>query len=365
VVRKTADGCYSDTFKYIVEIRGPIIDSIYGSLSVCPNSKGVDYWVEGRDGSVFYWDVTGGKQVAGGNTDHIKIDWDEKGIGYVKAVEITKEGCISDTILLPVEKDYVLVTQPIQGDTSVCEYTSAQKYSVLFTNGSTYEWKIIGGAIITGAGSAEITVNWDKEGTGFLVVEETAYDPINKKTCKGKPVSARISIYPLPYTKGIFGPGEICEEDSAIFYVTGRKGSTFLWSIDDDTLFAAANGNDTLKVKALPEDFFGTLTGNHTLRVQEITKDSCFGEILSLPIIIHPMPKTSAINGPHDVCQPHFSGHTYSVTGLPGSTFEWNINGGTITSGLGTNEITVDWLRAGIGELTVQEKSQFGCMGRP
>ncbi|RYZ97874.1 MAG: hypothetical protein EOP47_20715, partial [Sphingobacteriaceae bacterium] len=138
VVQRTADGCYSDTAKLPVDIRGPVIDRIYGSLSVCPNSRGVDYWVIGRPGSQYFWQVKGGKQSGGGNTDRIKVDWGEKGGGIVRAVEITQEGCISDTISLNVTKDYVLITTPIEGDTSVCEYSNGNKYSVLYTNGSSY-----------------------------------------------------------------------------------------------------------------------------------------------------------------------------------------------------------------------------------
>lgn len=363
VIQRTADGCYSDTASFEVDIRGPIIDSIYGSLSVCPNSRSVDYWVNGRQGSTYFWNVIGGVQSGGGNSDHIKVDWGEKGGGWLYAVEITPEGCVSDTVKLFVQKDYVLITTPIKGDTSVCEYTDGEKYSVHFTNGSTYEWKIIGGTIVTGAGTAEITVNWDKEGTGFLTVTETAHDPVNDKPCIGKPVSLRISIYPLPSTKGIFGPTEICENDTAIFTVSGRPGSIFIWSIDNDTMFKAENYNDTFTIVGSKIDFPNQISGSHVIRVVEMTKDSCFGEVISLPLEIHPQPVTSAINGPAIVCQPNLSNHTYSVTGFSTSTFEWDIAGGVITSGAGTPQVTVDWFQPGLGELSVVEKSVFGCVG--
>ncbi|MGZ5243560.1 MAG: T9SS type B sorting domain-containing protein, partial [Bacteroidia bacterium] len=363
VIQRTADGCYSDTASLEVDIRGPIIDQIFGSLSVCPNSRSVDYWVVGRTGSVFYWSVDGGVQSGGGNSDHIKVDWGEKGGGWIRAVEITPEGCVSDTIKLFVQKDYVLITTPIAGDTSVCEYTDGEKYSVHFTNGSTYEWKIIGGTIVTGAGTAEITVNWDKEGTGFLTVTETAYDPINDKPCVGKPVDLRISIYPLPSTKGIFGPKEICENDTAIFTAIGMNRSIFIWTIDNDTLFKAANYNDTFIIVGSKTDFPNQISGSHVIRVQEMTKDSCFGDLLSFPLEIHPQPVTSAITGPGVVCQPNLSNHLYSVTGFSTSAFEWDIAGGVITSGGGTPNVVVDWLQPGIGELSVKEISVHGCVG--
>ncbi len=363
VIQRTADGCYSDTSSLIVDIRGPVIDKVYGSLSVCPNSRGVDYWVTGRPGSTYFWRVIGGVQSGGGNSDRIKVDWGEKGGGWVYAVEITQEGCIGDTTKLFVEKDYVLITSPIVGDTSVCEYSNGVKYSVHFTNGSAYDWKIIGGTIVTGAGTAEITVNWDKQGTGFLTVTETAFDPVNNKPCIGKPVDTRISIYPLPSTKGIFGPTAICENDTAAFIVSGNPGSIFIWMIDNDTLFKAPNYNDTFKIVASRNDFPAFIAGDHVIRVQEMTKDSCFGDILSLPLEIHPQPVTSSINGHAIVCQPNLNGHIYSVTGFNTSIYEWDIAGGIITSGNGTAQVTVDWVQPGIGEIRVREKSDFGCIG--
>ncbi|RYD72024.1 MAG: T9SS type B sorting domain-containing protein, partial [Sphingobacteriales bacterium] len=226
-----------------------------------------------------------------------------------------------------------------------------------------YDWKIIGGTIGRGQGTAEIFVNWDKAGTGFLTLVETAYDAINNKPCIGKPVSLRISIHELPSTKGIFGQREICENDTIQYFVNGMAGSTYLWMIDNDTLFKAPNFNDTFTIVASRRDFQKFVAGVHSIRVQEITKDSCFGELLTISLEIHPQPLTSAIQGNNVVCQPKLINYTYKVTGFNTSTYTWDIVGGVITSGQGTPEVTVDWTQPGIGELQVVEKSDFGCIG--
>lgn len=59
------------------------------------------------------------------------------------------------------------------------------------------------------------------------------------------------------------------------------------------------------------------------------------------------------------------TGMTYSVTGFEGSTFNWTIEGGTITRNY-NDSIVVDWgIVPGEYEIAVQEVSQYGCYGNP
>jgi gliding motility-associated-like protein len=57
-------------------------------------------------------------------------------------------------------------------------------------------------------------------------------------------------------------------------------------------------------------------------------------------------------------------GVNYHVQYNNGSTYQWGIDGGTIVSGNGTNEITVDWgILSGSYFVWVIEKNSFGCFG--
>ncbi len=54
----------------------------------------------------------------------------------------------------------------------------------------------------------------------------------------------------------------------------------------------------------------------------------------------------------------------YSVDNIVGATFEWNLTGGgTITSGNGTNSITVNWTTPGIGYILSVYSVLDGCQG--
>jgi gliding motility-associated-like protein len=358
-VETDVNGCPSDTMILKVRIGRPIIDSIYGSLSVCPNAKGIDYWVTEQTGSQYYWSVEGGVQSFGGNTSHIRIDWGNKGGGLIKVVEITKDGCISDTLKLKVLKDYVLYTSPIRGDTSLCAYTPGRAYEVTYSNGSTYDWKVLGGTIISGNGGPKIIVDWDQATTAVISVTETAYDNVNNEPCKGIPVTLLVYVHPLPNTSPITGIQEICAKEFATYSVKGLPGSMYKWEVSDSTGVQIQNqGADTSRMYFIKP-------GTYQIKLTEITKDSCQADSRYLNVKVYPVPNTSDILGPQIVCYPHLNGIEYHVNGTANSSFQWDIDGGTIVSGAGSDHITVNWFLAGNRQIRVLEVSDFGCKGQP
>lgn len=72
----------------------------------------------------------------------------------------------------------------------------------------------------------------------------------------------------------------------------------------------------------------------------------------------------AAINGPALVCT-GATGSTYSTTAIPGADFSWSVSGGVITSGDGTNSITVDWGASGPGTVQVFATNAQGCDSAP
>lgn len=55
--------------------------------------------------------------------------------------------------------------------------------------------------------------------------------------------------------------------------------------------------------------------------------------------------------------------HTYSSADHTGAAYDWTATGGTIASGQGTNEITVDWGGIGTGYVNLTETSAAECEG--
>jgi gliding motility-associated-like protein len=366
VVEQSSIGCLSDTSKLTVFVSVAKIKNIIGPQSVCPYSKNIDYWVDTPQvGSVYRWYVIGGNEVSGGMGPHIKINWLGVGSGKVKVIEITRYGCPGDTLSLSVTKEYNLVTPAIKGPAKVCEFAKAVHYSVINSTGSTYTWKILGGDIVSGAGTSEVVVDWDTARSAFISVTQTAWDSVDNQACVGAEVSKIVEIKPKPRTKGIFGPTSTCAtavfpnqntDTVKIYSVSGYDSSIYIWRINGSTNFKGNNFTNTIH-PALDSP------GVYTIDVTELTKDSCAGNMLNLVVQVHPVPATSGIAGDTIVCAPYLAQHVYSVKGFPTSVYNWNIDGGKIVSGNGTRTVMVDWLQEGHRSISVQEVSEFGCPG--
>jgi gliding motility-associated-like protein len=67
------------------------------------------------------------------------------------------------------------------------------------------------------------------------------------------------------------------------------------------------------------------------------------------------------LTGSTSVC-PNIQGVIYTATALDGHSYAWKIDGGTITNGAGTNEITVDWgTTNSSASVSVKVKSDISC----
>lgn len=88
--------------------------------------------------------------------------------------------------------------------------------------------------------------------------------------------------------------------------------------------------------------------GVHTLYIRPMDEEDnwgpSFGIVVNMDTALGAPPFATAMVGPEDICQPDLSDtYTYTATQHTGTAFEWEVNGGTITSGAGTEEVEVTW----------------------
>ncbi|MCK5134446.1 MAG: gliding motility-associated C-terminal domain-containing protein, partial [Bacteroidales bacterium] len=119
-----------------------------------------------------------------------------------------------------------------------------------------------------------------------------------------------------------------------------------------DSLFAdtaIAEGNDvTVPAPSDTTTFFVRFEGECD------TTDA-----VSVTVIVNPFP-TPSINGIMIVCEP--AQLEYTVTGFEGSTFSWNVSGGTIIGDASGMTVTVEWIDEGVGSVEVTENTTGGCI---
>lgn len=333
-----------------------------GPPSVCPGLTGVPYSVTGAPGQTFEWTVVGGSVAGGQGTASILVDWGPANPAAGLTVVTIDPGttCRSLPATMPVTVNQVLATQTPAGTASFCVNAGSQTFSIPVPSpGSTYNWAFTGasstGAVITGQGTASITVTFVQPGSASLIVTETSSTPLSN--CFGTSAPLSVTVLASPDTTLAVqssAPAACATGGPVTFTLPGATGSTYQWTVDGVAQPGITGGTFT---------YTAATAGTFIIGAQETNQSGCIGPVLNTTFTVNPVPTAATITGSATICPQGLTGQTYSVTGLPGSAFQWTITGGTITAGQGTASVTVDFDGTTVPTLSVTETSSAGCAG--
>lgn len=149
--------------------------AISGSVSVCPNIMGVPYSTENLPGYTYEWTIDGGAIATGQGSSQITVNWGDTNAGASVSVRATSDIACEVTENFAVKINEQLEPPLPLGPTTVCfiDLTVAQTYLTPITPGSDYEWKVVGGTIVSANGTNEIEILWDGPGMGELYFTES------------------------------------------------------------------------------------------------------------------------------------------------------------------------------------------------
>ncbi|HRH66670.1 MAG TPA: gliding motility-associated C-terminal domain-containing protein, partial [Bacteroidia bacterium] len=263
--------------------------------------------------------------------------------------QVTVTGSIgncTDSRTINIVVNPVPLTGPITGALSVCENDTAVQYSVTPTGGN-YTWSITGGTIDSGQNSDSIVVRWDSAGIGTLSVVDT-----NSFGCPGNTQTVSVTINPLPDSSNtIQGPTPVCENSQQTYFVNANAGSTYFFFVTGGTILSQTNNVVTIQWLS---------AGIGTVTMYEVNATNCYGPVLNYDVVVNPLPQPVVIDGITSVCDS--STAIYTVPYNIGSTYNWMLAGGTLSS-INTNQDSIEVYWAGSGNSTVQvsETNSFGC----
>ena len=231
----------------------------------------------------------------------------------------------------------------------------AQSYSTFQTNGSTYNWGISGGQIVSGNGTSQVQVQWQQAGQGQLWVLQQSITATD--TCFGSSDTLFVQLQPLPdSTLHIQGNASICAGTTATYTLDGGSTSAYYWQVQGGQLISG-QGTGSIEV-------FWPTAGSFGLSVTETNSNGCVGRQIGQPVQVNPVPATAISNAPPGVCPGNTINLSYAVQGLNGSSYNWQPSGGEIQSGQGSGQVIVNWnTNATAHSLSVTETTAFGCSG--
>ncbi|NSW93265.1 MAG: SprB repeat-containing protein, partial [Bacteroidales bacterium] len=275
---------------------------------------------------------------------------------YVRAEgQCNTTECISaDVVVLPAAP-----VQPgvITGPTPVCPGTTGLTYSIESVAAATsYAWSVPAGWTITsGQGTTSITVtagNYGQNGNISVVASNSCGDSPSRT------LPVVVSPGP-PATPGtISGATEQCINRTGLTYSVAsvQYATSYTWSVPDGWTITSGQGTNSITVSTTA----GATSGNITVYASNSCGDSNISS-LTINVITTVLSAPGPINGLTAICPARTT--TYSIDPVPGvSGYTWTVpSGWNITSGLGTNSITVDVpINAQGGNVTVTADNPCG-----
>ena len=230
----------------------------------------------------------------------------------------------------------------ITAPSSVCSGSTDNTASVSSTSGATYTWSIINGTITAGTGTRTITWTAGKGGPAHLSVSVTSSSC--SKTCT-KDVLVEPSCT-------ITASSSVCSgsTDNTASVEDAGYGATYDWSINGGSITAGTGANEIT----------WTAGDAGTTQISVTVTDSNGCSTTCTKDVSVKAPPDCTITSASPVSSG--SSNTASVQDAgTGATYDWSINGGSITAGTGANEITWTAGDAGTTQISVTVTDSNGC----
>ena len=311
----------------------PAAPQIIGPDTACVGIRNV-YTAPHIPGTCYSWTVNG-NPIQPINASGNMISWKPATPGvYTIAVTMDNEiVCCKGTATKQV---VVQGSFSIMGPQVSCP-NNTLTYSILPAHSVT--WQVSGGTVLSFTGST-ITVQWGSGPIGQI----SAVTSQPNQFCDDR-VVVGVNIWPAPPNPAITGPAVVCRGSSGTYaYIPLPAITSSSWSI------TPASGVITNLVNANTYQVQFNATGNYTIQTTYTNSLGCnANSSIAITVLDTALP---AITGPLAACAG--SSYTYSIPSNPGGIYTWSVIGGTITAGMGTASIVVQWGNISQGQVIVQ-----------
>jgi len=220
----------------------------------------------------------------------------------------------------------------IFGEDNIC--ISQQIYSIqeLGLDNETYEWRVDGGSVIQGQGSARVVVRWDTPGRNAVMVR-------GKNKCgNGETTALEVIVSEEPkQTTPIQGEGVVCVNTLEEYMVDSIPGTEYFWEATGGVVREGQGTSIiTLEWTNLNKQSISVSTRNPCGQGPTTQKDI---RVITIP------DQPSAIQGTVRV---GFQEADYEIIGVQDINYQWSIaGGGEIISGQGTSTVRINWTTPG------------------
>ena len=344
-----AAGC-STSSNATINVSQPISAAAGNDILICANQTSVQLGGSVQNASAFSW--TGGSGTFSPGNNVLNPTYfpsaSEVSNGFAQLILLTapNQGCaaVNDTILITISP---MPNAALTGSTNICSNMPVS-YSAPFQAGMTYSWTVNGGTIIGPSNTNTINVNWGLGNAGNVSLTVT-----NSAGCSTSS-NAVISIS-QPITAAAGNDLLICANQSSVQLSGSTQNATgYMWTGGSGTFNP---GNNVLNPTYFPSAS-EVANGFVQLILQTPPNQGCASASDTILVTIAPMPDAT-VTGSTNICanQPF----NYSVPFALGTTYNWNVSGGTMIGPSNTNSISVDWGTGNSGSINLTVTTTSGC----
>lgn len=329
----TPDGCDS-----IVRLNLTVLNPVANIVPPPPLGCGQNSMLlQGSGSSVgggtsYLWTASNGGNIAG-PINGLNATINAAGDYQLKVCRIAGgvQCCDSTEATVTIQLNPPTAPGAITGPAVVCENQMATFSIAAVPGAGTYAWTVPAGVVInSGQGTTSINVSWNTLAGGNVCVSSVNNCGTSTPTCT--PVNVEPSVVVgLPA-----GDSLVCGGDTVAYSITAIPNATnYTWTIPAPATIVSGQGTPSVLVQ------WGNVVDTTQVCVGVTT--SC-GTTPSpcLTVVVNAIPVSPAPQGSLIGCAGGVS--TYTIAAVPGAdSYNWQVTGGVITSGQGTDSILVTW----------------------
>ncbi len=336
------------------------VPTITGAASACKGSTGMIYLTEPGNSNYNWILSSGGTITAGAGTASITVTWTDSGMQLMLINYTDIHGC---NALMPGNITVMVNPLPTVNHVSnqvVCN--RAPTAPVVFTGSvaqTQYSWINSDPSIgLAAAGTGTITT-FTALNMGTIPITATIQvtpSYTSGVTCTGVPTSFTITVNPTPQVVPVLDQ-TFCNGDPAPATILSSTvtGATFSWTNSNPTIGLAAAGSGNIPAFTAVNSGTTPVTAMITVIPQA---SQCEGPPIAYQIVVNPSP-VPTIAGPATAC---INAQSTFVTEAGMTGYNWSVStGGTIVSGINTNQILVQWLTTGSKTVEVSYTNLNQC----
>lgn len=332
-------GCKSAPANLSVVVRNlPASPTASSNSPVCAGAN-LNLAASSIGGASYVWETPNGNKLNGQNPSIISVNTSQSGTYSVKAFA---NGCYS----IPATHSVLvnpLPNAPVASNTGPACIGNNIILRASTIAGATYLWS---GSNYSSNQQNPLLTNVNKNMSGTYTVKAIVMG------CSGEESKTDVVIneYPTAPILSSLPTTRVCTEDSLRFFANNLTNGEFSWT--GPIGFNSNKQNPVLYINNIAQG---------GIYEASVSRFGCESPKSVLNISVNNRPNTSEINGLSEVKSGE--SNTYNVTGLTGSSYKWEVIGGSISNGAGTGTINIVWGSKGIGKITLTETSVNECVG--